>query len=152
MDQIVAELGSILNLPLTLPVIFAILQIVLDLVLIFIVLFLLKRISGFDPGKFETLLKALKESHELCEQLNRTVAKNERIAGKIQEIMEQSGTGGSEKESARMEPHQASGSASNEAVRKLWAQGRSIDEIADATGTPRGEVEVMVSLLGRRGL
>ncbi len=152
MDQIVAELGSIFNLPLTLPVIFAILQIVLDLVLIFIVLFLLKRISGFDPGKFETLLKALKESHELCEQLNRTVAKNERIAAKIQEIMEDSGMAGSEKGPSKMQSPPASGASSNDEVRNLWAQGRSVDEIADATGIPRGEVEVMVSLLGQRGL
>ncbi len=148
MDQILIEAGNILHIPITLPVLFAALQIILDLVLILIVLFLLRRISSFDAGKLETLLKTLKESHELCEQLNQTVAKNAQIAGNIQRIMDETG---------KMEHDKATKSATNtntltlnEKVRQMWRNGASVDEISDATGLAKGEIEVMTSLLGQR--
>ncbi len=136
-----------LAIPLTFPVLFAAVQIVLDMVLILIVLFLLKRISSFDPRKLEMLIDTLKESRQLCDQLGKTVAENAEIASNIERLVKhhkgQTSTDRGQRQGQEV-------GTIHEQVLRLWQHGKTIDEISDATGLGRGEVEVITSLAGQQ--
>lgn len=129
---------SELNIPFTVPVLLAGAQIVLDVILILIVLFLLKRISAFDPAKFSQLIDTLRESEELCRKLGRTVASNAEIACNLENLI--NSAGGRQRGTGNRKP------GSQDEVLALWQKGRTIGEIAEATGLGRGEVEVITAL------
>ena len=131
-----------IDIPFTIPVLLAGAQIFLDFVLILIVLFLLKRISNFDVEKFSKIISTLKESEELCSRLNKTVEEHSRIASNIQNIVSAS------RKACQGSPesHQADEPGMQARVLDMWGRGMGIDEIADATGLGKGEVEVITAL------
>ena len=136
-----------IDIPLTIPVLLAAAQIFLDIVLILIVLFLLKRISMFDVEKFSKIISTLKESEELCSRLHKTVEEHSRIASNIQEIVSASKKGFRNSS----ESQQAQESGMQARVLDMWGRGMGIDEIADATGLGKGEVEVITALAKESG-
>ncbi len=136
-----------MEMPLTIPVLLAGAQVVLDIVLILIVLILLRRVSNFDIEKFSEIVSALKESEELCRRLNSTVEEQSRIAANIQDIV--SASKSDTRNSTRM--RQADETGLQARVLDMWRNGMGIEEISDATGLGKGEVELITALAKESG-
>ncbi len=121
-----------------------ILQLFLDVVLIGLFFLVYMRLRSLRPQRIEAFLKALKESEELTEKLNKLIEEKKTLVQDLEQILNpRVTTNGSVKD---CEPTLQADQLIHSKVISLWKQGKNNKEISKETGLSLGEIEVIISI------
>jgi len=119
-------------------------QLLLDIILIVLFLSVYIKLKTLTPQKIESFLRALKESQELTEKLNRLIEEKKVLVKELEAVLKPDIKNNNPKKSNN--PTIQEEQITHSKVISLWKKGKTNKEIAKATGLTLGEIEVIISL------
>ncbi len=127
-----------------------ILQLFLDIVLIGLFLLVYVKIRGLSPQRIESFLKALKESKELTEKLNKLIEEKRILVKELEAVLKPNTQNNQSLKDSGLTLQEEQFIHSK--VISLWKKGKSNQEISKETGLSLGEVEIIISLFKSKSL
>ncbi len=123
-------------------VFFLLIQAVFDLLLVILVLLLYLQLRRLKKLPLDEIIKRLQAANDLCNRLAENLAEKREISAKLMAALK---TGAEAWESSRKDADSL-----KQRVITLAEEGKSLSEIAKATGLQEGEVTLILSVAGKR--
>lgn len=121
---------------------FFFIQALFDLILFLLILLLFLQIRKLKKLPLDEVIKRLEAANELCLRLSKNLEEKKEISARLMAALK---TGASAWESSRSDAPSL-----KEKVLRLAEEGKSLTEIAKATGLQEGEVTLILSVSGRK--
>jgi len=123
-------------------VFFLLIQAVFDLLLVILVLLLYLQLRRLKKLPLDEIINRLQAANDLCNRLAENLAEKREISAKLMAALK---TGAEAWESSRKDADSL-----KQRVITLAEKGKSLSEIAKATGLQEGEVTLILSVAGKR--